>query len=169
MEIEVPTTAEERLVVVVGVDLSAISEHLLRTARRLIATAGEAELHVVHVVQPDALPLHLAGPVLTTDVDALARAERAKQELARLCTVITAGLNAHVFLYTLIGDAAEELTRVARSVKADIVVVEAHDRSGVSRLFHRSVVARITRVAPCSVLTIRRRHEEAPAAQAHAV
>ena len=169
MNIGVPTTTENRLVVVVGVDLSAISEHLLRTVRRLIATASEPELHVVHVVQPDALPLHLAGPVLTTDLDALSRADRAKQELARLCAVLTAGLRAHVFLYTLIGDPAGELTRVARSVKADIVVVEAHDRSGVSRLFHRSVVARITRAAPCSVLTIRQRHEQAPTLQAHAV
>jgi hypothetical protein len=63
-----------------------------------------------------------------------------------------------VHVHTPIGDAAEELTRIAAEVGADMVVVEAHEHgaSKPRRVFHRSMLARITTTAPCTVLTIRR-------------
>ena len=59
-----------------------------------------------------------------------------------------------------------ELTRIARETAADIIVVEVHDHP--PRVFHHSVVARIARTAPCSVLAIRKpaRGEESSAAAA---
>jgi nucleotide-binding universal stress UspA family protein len=47
---------------------------------------------------------------------------------------------------------ADELARVARDTHADALVVEAHD--GRPSLFGKSLVARISKSAPCSVLTV---------------
>jgi hypothetical protein len=42
-----------RIVIVVGVDLSNVSEHLLEQTRTLIRPVDEAEVHVVRVVRPE--------------------------------------------------------------------------------------------------------------------
>ncbi len=52
-----------RIVLVVGVDLSDVSEHLLAQARALIGPVDEAETHVVHVVHPDSFTKRLAHPI----------------------------------------------------------------------------------------------------------
>jgi nucleotide-binding universal stress UspA family protein len=58
-------------------------------------------------------------------------------------------------IHVPVGPAADTLARVARLVNADVIVIEAHEHTWVHRAFHRSVVARIARNAPCSVLTLR--------------
>jgi nucleotide-binding universal stress UspA family protein len=121
-----------RIVLVVGLDLSELSEHLLAKARDLAAWADEAQLNVVHVVK-----------------------EAAWCELESLCRHVVEGSPAHWTVHVRVGRAGDELARVAEDVGADFVIVEAHDRPATHRMFHRSIVARIAHCAPCSVLTIR--------------
>jgi nucleotide-binding universal stress UspA family protein len=145
--------ATGRTVVVTGVDLSDVSEHLLAKVRDLVRSPQDAELHVVHVVHPEPLRQRFAESMYTTPVGELRHIEYAHWELERLCGSIVPGWR--VFVHTPVGHAAEELTRIARDVAADVIVIQAHDHRGQHRVFHRSVVARISRTAPCSVLTIR--------------
>jgi nucleotide-binding universal stress UspA family protein len=84
-----------------------------------------------------------------------AETESAQWQLRRLCETIVQGSGARWTIHTPVGNAADELTAIARKVKADVIVVEAHAHRGRARLFHRSVVARIVEHAPCSVLSIR--------------
>src|SRR4029077_517341 len=51
-----------RLVLVVGVDLSEVSPHLLATARSLVRSVDEAEMHVVHVVHSESVVQRLSEP-----------------------------------------------------------------------------------------------------------
>jgi hypothetical protein len=51
-----------RIVLVVGLDLSELSEHLLAKARDLAAWADEAQLNVVHVVPPHLFASVSASP-----------------------------------------------------------------------------------------------------------
>jgi nucleotide-binding universal stress UspA family protein len=83
--------------------------------------------------------------------------ELARWQLDRLCETLAQRWRVRWLVHTPVGHTADELTRIACDVDADVVVIEAHDRSRppMRRAFHRSVVARITQIAPCSVLTIR--------------
>jgi nucleotide-binding universal stress UspA family protein len=145
-----------RIALVVGVDLSEVSEHLLAKTRQLIQPIDDIELHLVHVVHPDPISQRIAHPVQSPDLGANAHAQYAKWELERLCTRVVEGIRgAKVVIHTPIGDAANELRRIATEVGADLVVIEAHDHRGDRRVFHRSFVARLVRSAPCTVLTLR--------------
>jgi nucleotide-binding universal stress UspA family protein len=145
-----------RIALVVGVDLSEVSEHLLAKTRQLIQPIDDIELHLVHVVHPDPFSQRISHPVRSPDLGANANAQYAKWELERRCATVVEGIRgAKVVIHTPIGDAANELRRIATEVGADLIVVEAHDHPGERRVFHRSFVSRLVRSAPCTVLTLR--------------
>jgi nucleotide-binding universal stress UspA family protein len=149
-----------RIVLVVGIDLSDVSEHLLAQTRALIGSVDDAETHVVHVVHPDPFTKRLANPLHSQGIGERAHVEYANWELKRLCFELVQCPRNRVFMHIPVGNsAADELTRVATEVGADVLVVEARepDPRGPRRVLHRSVVARIARTAPCTVLTIRKR------------
>jgi nucleotide-binding universal stress UspA family protein len=52
------------------------------------------------------------------------------------------------------GDAAAEIVRVADEIKADLVVMGTHGRTGLGRLLMGSVAEQVVRKAPCPVLTL---------------
>jgi nucleotide-binding universal stress UspA family protein len=146
--------AGSHMTVVVGVDLSDVSEHVLAMARGLVRSIDDAQLHVVHVVQPQPLHHLVAGATRATDADTRAHAEGAHKRLETYCESAVPHQGERVVLHTPVGEPAEELIRIARETAADIIVVEVHDHP--PRVFHHSVVARIARNAPCSVLAIRK-------------
>jgi nucleotide-binding universal stress UspA family protein len=154
------TTNPTRIVLVVGVDLSEVSEHLLSRARDLVRSVELAELHVVHVVRPESLRERLTEPLHAEGVTTRATTQAAHYELERMCESIVSGSRAKWTVHTPIGRTADQLTRIARDVGADVIVVEAHEHSRRPRVFHRSVIGRIAQTAPCSVLTIRPPHRE---------
>ena len=55
------------------------------------------------------------------------------------------------------GVAHEQITRAAKRLRADLIVMGTHGRTGVARFFVGSVAARVTATAPCPVLTVRGR------------
>jgi nucleotide-binding universal stress UspA family protein len=54
----------------------------------------------------------------------------------------------------LIGSPAMSVVAAARKLKADIIVIATHGRTGLSHLFLGSVAERIVRTARCPVLTV---------------
>ena len=146
--------APSRMVVVVGVDLSDVSEHLMARARDLVCRVDNAELHVVHVMQSP-LPWVPVDSMMPSAVAMAPHTEEAKRDLQGLCDAVLEGSHARVILHTPVGRAPDEITRIAREVGADVIVVEVHDHRGMRRFLHHSVVASIARNGPCSVLAIR--------------
>lgn len=55
------------------------------------------------------------------------------------------------------GFAAQSIVAVAQQVKADLIVIATHGRTGLSHLFIGSVAERVVRTAACPVLTVRSR------------
>jgi nucleotide-binding universal stress UspA family protein len=145
-----------QIVLVVGVDLSDVSAPLLTTARDLVRSSPEAEIHVVHVVTPESLALRLTEP-LGCPIGIVDRAhiESAQFELQRLCDDILRVANVRAVVHTPVGSAAQELAGVARAVGAHIIVLHAHDGSSRRRALRRSVIDGVAQWAPCSVLAIR--------------
>jgi nucleotide-binding universal stress UspA family protein len=54
-----------------------------------------------------------------------------------------------------VGKPAEEILRVAREEKVDLVVMGTHGRTGLRHLVLGSVAAEVARHAPCPVFTVR--------------
>jgi nucleotide-binding universal stress UspA family protein len=158
-----------KAIVVVAVDMTDVSEHLLVTAKNLLRHAADAQLHLVHVlpIQP-VVPWFDHAVLPSTDADAR-RVAQARFELGRLCEDLSDRPTLHVEVHTPIGDATEEIVRIATNLHADAIVVEAHDRSGLAGMLHRSVVAGVTKRAPCSVITVRGAHMESPPLESSSV
>lgn len=53
------------------------------------------------------------------------------------------------------GNPADEIIKVARKIKADIIITGSHGRSGAKKLFLGSVSSRIVDHAPCTVLVVK--------------
>ena len=147
-----------RIVVVIGVDMSDVTEHLLSQTCALIRPVDEAEVHVVHVVSPEPPFLRVVRPSDAKDAGVAHDVERAQSALDHLSNSLKHNPRTRVFVHTPVGAPADELTRIAAEVGADILVVEAHEHEGREplRVFHRSVVDHIASTAPCTVLTIRK-------------
>jgi Universal stress protein family len=57
-----------------------------------------------------------------------------------------------------VGKAAEEIVRVAREQKADLIVMGTHGRRGLRRLLRSSIAARVSRKASVPVITVDAKH-----------
>ena len=53
------------------------------------------------------------------------------------------------------GDPAQQIVRMARSKRADLIVVGTHGRRGFSKFFLGSVAERVIATASCPVMTVR--------------
>ncbi len=150
-----PSPAPGRLpVVVVGVDLGPHSAALLKSAAMLVRVHEGAELHAVHV-------RHLPTPDGTTESSTGVTADSAAvldaaldSELRSVCKRALPTGAFQVSTHILAGERASKIAEFARSVHADIIVLEARGRNGVAPVAEGSVVSQIAHEASCSVLTV---------------
>ncbi|HXJ79523.1 MAG TPA: universal stress protein [Candidatus Methylomirabilis sp.] len=120
-----------------------------------MAKANKAELLVVHVLTP-VIPMVGDGyvsPTVYEELEATARAH-ARKELERL---LAKAKKAHARVKSLLleGVPHEQITRAARSKRADLIVIGTHGRTGLAKLFLGSVAGRVVSTATCPVLTVR--------------
>jgi nucleotide-binding universal stress UspA family protein len=64
------------------------------------------------------------------------------------------------------GSAWSEILRVAEEIDADLIVMGAHARGVVARMFFGSTSSHVVRRATCPVLVIHETHEQRPSAEA---
>jgi nucleotide-binding universal stress UspA family protein len=133
--------------VVVAVDLT---KHSVATARYAaqIAKCFNASLYVAHVFAPETLYefgsagtyelVHQRRQEIRSELDDLTK--RVK-ELTPVCE--------SVFLE---GEAAEQISALARDVDADLIVTASHHPTFLGRLFNLDKAPQIMHRAPCSVL-----------------
>jgi nucleotide-binding universal stress UspA family protein len=152
---EPPEQTNKHAVMVVAVDLSELSEHLLKTATSLVRFADDAEINVVHVVPTQRTAFWFDQPIAADEAEARPLVEQAQFELGLLCEGVAEHHSWHVELHTPVGDPTHEIVRIAEEKHADAIVLEAHDRTGLAGFLHRSVAASVARLAPCSVVTVR--------------
>jgi nucleotide-binding universal stress UspA family protein len=118
--------------ILLATDFSPSSDEALRVAAQLARQLG-ARLHIVHVSRN-------GDP-------------HGAYELSRLA----AGFASHEIAVTTahkFGEAAERILAHARDAGVDLIVVGTHGRTGVTRAILGSVAERVTRRAPCPVLTV---------------
>ena len=136
--------------VVVGLDDSPLGEAALFAG---LEQARGGELHVVTVVggydPMKRLEYAAEGQRLSLTAEERAQQERIAELLGKRAA------ETELVRHVLVGPAAEEIARVARSADADLIVVGTHGRRGVKRLVLGSVAERLVREASCPVLVIR--------------
>ena len=133
--------------VLVPIDFSDDSFAALTTARELVSDVRA--LHVLHVLPS----LEPAEPgVVWATVDDTSRRHHAEQALReRLAGMGLAGVDVQI----CIGDPGYEIAHLAESLKADVIVLPSHGRTGLSRLLIGSVAERVVRLAHCPVLVLK--------------
>jgi nucleotide-binding universal stress UspA family protein len=139
------------------------SDHSRRALDHAVAIARwyEAKVTALHVFSPAAVAAFGPGPVvfepivltavdrdqLLADIKAFAEAEGAPG------ITIDAAVRE--------GNTAGEILEQAASMKADLLVIGTHGRSGFERLVLGSVAEKVLRKAPCPVLTVPKRLPDA--------
>jgi nucleotide-binding universal stress UspA family protein len=132
--------------VVVPIDFSPESLAALNSALELVEDASH--LYAVHVL-PDLLD---APGIMWETVSDQSRKEEVERELRqRVTDPKFARLKTNVF----IGDPGLEITAFAERLKADLIVIPSHGRTGLKRLLMGSVAERVVRLAHCPVLVLR--------------
>lgn len=131
-------------------DFSDASYHALEYGLRFAQNAGGLLIvtHVIHVP---------GGDLLTGESYTLNFNEAQEHVVERLREVHVNRLQSYpkCELVPVIGDPAEEITAMAKTRDADIIIMSTHGRSGLSHLVMGSVAEQILRHAPCPVFIVR--------------
>lgn len=134
-------------------DFSSASRKAFAKAVEL-AKRDRTGLVIVHVMSPGAWVGE--GYIPASTLDEIYRGYRTESQ-RKLDAVVArakaAGVRARGML--LEGVPAEQILRAAKALKAGVVVVGTHGRTGVARFVLGSVASRVVAGASCPVLTVR--------------
>jgi nucleotide-binding universal stress UspA family protein len=145
------TKAPERFErILVPLDFSQHSRVALDNAKRLAADYG-AQITLLHVVEEVVYPDFYYPVSATGTMQTEALREEAKRRLDQMRDEIGPGATAHVS----IGRASHEIAEFAANHDIDLIVIATHGLTGVESALLGTVAGRVTRMAPCSVLSIR--------------
>ncbi|MEH6444158.1 MAG: universal stress protein [Oceanospirillaceae bacterium] len=135
--------------ILLAVDLSDESDQLINKTCN-IATNNNAELTVIHVIEP--LSFAYGGDVpmdLSTTQDQLS--EHATKNLAEFCEKLQYPVADQL---VITGHTESEIHRVAEEKSIDLIVVGSHGRHGLALLLG-STANGVLHGAPCDVLAVR--------------
>jgi nucleotide-binding universal stress UspA family protein len=118
------------------------------------ATAFDAELLLVHVLQPCSLPAEIGYLPPELAVSHSESGNAAREQLDKLC-VLEIGARAHSQVQVREGVPWQEIVAAARENDTDLIILATHGRTGLNRVLLGSVTERVVRHATCPVLVVR--------------
>lgn len=131
-------------------DFSEFSDRALDYAA-LIAGQFNAELHLLHVLTD---PMSVVqGPTDFTLPDGFF-ADLCKQAETSLAERPSGQSEIKIERVTTIGAAAGEIIHYAKDKHIDLIIMGTHGLTGLAHLLIGSVAERVTRLAPCPVMTV---------------
>jgi len=136
--------------VLVPIDFSKRSLEAIEFALPLLKQLG-AELHLMHVFEPDyPLSSMMALPLVVPELEIGRRVRRHLKNVANKYSITLGRENIHAVK----GRAFEEICRIAREQKIDLIVAATRGNTGVKHLLLGSTAERIVRYSPCPVLVV---------------
>ena len=126
-------------------DLSPASKNALAWAIHL-AKENQAELLLIHVLTP---------PTPIFEAESALRPQSESALSALLKNIQQENIPAKRLLLKGTNSISKQILRAARILRADLIVMGTHGRSGISRLFTGSVASRIIARSHCPVLVVR--------------
>ncbi|MEW6776834.1 MAG: universal stress protein [Bdellovibrionota bacterium] len=136
--------------ILVPTDFSRYAQEAFSKAKEIAAESGAA-IHLLHVVEPVAVPMTVAMGLPSGDV--LDRMETSAQEALRAFVKKNAGAGAVESLVT-VGSPASEIVRYADRNKIDLIVMPTRGNTGLTHFLLGSVAERVVRTAKCPVLIV---------------
>lgn len=147
--------------ILVPVDFSEMSEPAIETAQRL-AQRFDAAVHLVHV-QDYFYPAGFMAPGAPIPMSMIMfrqdDADRIRTQLGELATKHEIPIP-NCYLRNDI-PVFNGVCKVARQMNADLIVMQTHGHTGMTRFFEGSHAERIVQHSPCPVLVARKRRREA--------
>jgi len=142
--------------ILVAIDFSPSSLGAIEFALPL-ATQFGADLHLVHVFEPDyPLASMMAMPLIVPDLQVGKRVRRHLKDVAKKYSIELRRENIHVVK----GRPFEEICRLARECRMDLIVAATRGNTGFKHLVLGSTAERIVRYSPCPVLVVRHADEK---------
>lgn len=147
------------LTIVCGTDFSNASAEAVRYACDLTDKLG-AELHLLHIIHDFAaeVPDYGEGLVFPGYLEHLAerKLDLEKAAARRLQGLVDDDWRARHKLTSVlrIGRPVDEILAYARKVKADMIVLGTHGRTGLAHALLGSVTEKVLRQAPCAVTVV---------------
>lgn len=140
--------------VIVPVDFSISTSSVIETAREL-ASALDVPLELLHAVEP--IPYaQMSYPIAIDHEDFRTHAQKRLQGYAD-----DVELEQGVTARTVIGMADQVVIEAAERSASPMVVMSSHGHSGLARALLGSTAERLLRHAPCPVMIVKDRDEEA--------
>jgi nucleotide-binding universal stress UspA family protein len=146
--------------ILVPVDFSPHAEHALDMTIGLAAKLGTRTIHLIHVHHPPPMPAPLPGSGPShqeVEERVLEDAASALEALSKRVESASIGVERAVY----VGSPAEIICAQAAARGADLVVMGTRGRTGLSQVLLGSVAERTLAHAPCPVLTVRARDDDA--------
>ncbi len=142
--------------VLVPVDFSKDSFRAAEYARTF-AQPFDAQLVLLHVIEPiyyaSPADMYAASPNLALLIEEQRKA--AETQLQQLADKLSRqGSRVQTLLKS--GSPAQVIADTAKRIKADLIIMATHGRTGLAHVLLGSVAERVVRLAPCPVLTVRR-------------
>lgn len=136
--------------ILVPTDFSERSLDALAYAENIAELTG-AKLTLISVVQPLVLPVPLTS--LAMENDRLLTATRKKLD----ALAAEHGIDPQMLDRVVVSQGApwDEISRAARNLKCDLIVIATHGHTGVAHAFLGSTAERVIRHAHCPVLVVR--------------
>ncbi len=132
--------------IVVPWDFSEMSQDALATAVEL--ADSNSQIHVVNVMP---LPASME-PAVWEPLDESSLRENLTESFRK---AVPAEKYPGITFTVLFGDPGSQIARLAKDLKAGLVVISSHGRTGIAHFFMGSVAERVTRLSPCPVLVLR--------------
>jgi nucleotide-binding universal stress UspA family protein len=109
-------------------------------------------LHVIHVIDPTPIMISMDPALPVPASYDHGRYEQSMQEMKKR---FAEGEYARLTVHCAIGDPGTSIVDYAKSVRASLIVMPSHGRTGLNRLLMGSVAERVLRLANCPVLVMR--------------
>lgn len=135
--------------IMLALDLTQESDQVAQRALSL-ARQFDAELHIVHVIEPLSLAYGGDIPMDLSSVQEQIH-EQAKSHLAEFANKLGVSEDRQ---YLIFGRPESEIHRIAQSKEADMIVVGSHGRHGLALLLG-STANGVLHGAKCDVLAVR--------------
>jgi nucleotide-binding universal stress UspA family protein len=167
---EAPNQSDKPFVIVVGVDYMPTGDLAVARAFELASLQPAAEVHVVNVARAYGPMVHVDLPQDIRTLSADEAAEELRKYVERQVDAFRRtregrgpGGFRRAVAHLRLDAPAQAIAQLASDLEADLVVVGTHGRRGFSRVMLGSVAEGVVRMAPCAVLVVRPKEEDAAA------
>jgi nucleotide-binding universal stress UspA family protein len=143
--------------ILVPIDFSPMSKKAFQHALRFAEQFG-CEIVLLHVIEPVEA---IAGSLLAVDIFAQPEEDTAAAEAELAFLKASSRNRRNSFTSAVrIGHAPNEITKAAKEMDVDLIVIATHGYTSWRHLCIGSTAERVVRTAPCPVLVIREKEHE---------